>query len=165
MMPWSGCRPAPAASLHVGRLGVLGDVETGGLGIGVDPEPDHRVEHLGDDEGHDEGVDQHRTHGDDLAPQQSRIAEEDPSITYLPTVTREPADSDWKGLRGRITEHLDPGTFEQLAGFKLDPETSHIFMCGNPAMIDQCEGLFTGLGYVVKDRKNPEGNVHFERYW
>lgn len=95
----------------------------------------------------------------------SRIAQEDPTITYLPTVTREPEDSDWQGLRGRITAHLDPDAFRSLAGFELDPKTSHIFMCGNPAMIDQCEGQFTDLGFVVKDRKNPEGNVHFERYW
>jgi len=95
----------------------------------------------------------------------SRIAQEDPTITYLPTVTREPEDSDWKGLRGRITEHLKPSAFQELAGFDLNPETCHIFMCGNPAMIDQCEGLFTDLGFLVKDRKNPEGNVHFERYW
>jgi ferredoxin--NADP+ reductase len=94
-----------------------------------------------------------------------RYASEDRSLSYCPTVTREPADSPWTGCRGRVTEYLQPEAFRARFGFDLDPTNTHVFLCGNPAMIDQCEGELTQLGFVVKDRQHPDGNLHFERYW
>ena len=92
-------------------------------------------------------------------------AEADPNFVYLPTVTREPEDSPWDGLRGRVNALLEPEGFEKHAGFVLAPETAHVFLCGNPAMIDQVEADLTGRGFVVQDRKHPDGTLHFERYW
>lgn len=93
-----------------------------------------------------------------------QIAAEDKSFIYLPTLTREPEDSDWQGLRGRVTDVLDPEQYKKLAGAELDPDDAHVFLCGNPAMIDQCEEMLTERGFVVQTRKQP-GNLHFERYW
>ena len=95
-----------------------------------------------------------------------KLAAEDPDIFYIPAVTREPDDSDYDGPRGRCQTVLTQEHLDRLAGgVKLDPETAHVFLCGNPAMIDQCEVELTQVGFTVKDRKNPDGNVHFERYW
>jgi len=94
-----------------------------------------------------------------------KVAEDDPHLTYLPTVTREPNDSDYDGFRGRVTEHLEPGAFKKLTGIELSPEDCHVFLCGNPQMIDQCEEMLTARGFVTKDREHPEGNIHLERYW
>lgn len=93
------------------------------------------------------------------------FAKEDPTLFYLPTVTREPEDSDYVGHRGRVTDLLTDEGFEQAAGFPLDPASSHVFLCGNPQMIDQVEADLQTRGWTVRDRKNPGGNLYFERYW
>lgn len=95
-----------------------------------------------------------------------KLAAEDDSIFYIPAVTREPEDSDYDGPRGRCQTVLTQPILDELGGgAKLHPDHAHVFLCGNPAMIDQCEVELTQLGFTVKDRKNPDGNVHFERYW
>jgi ferredoxin--NADP+ reductase len=95
----------------------------------------------------------------------TRLSEEDENFLYFPTVTREPEDTSWAGLRGRVNTYLEPQTFLTLTGLPLDPATCHVFLCGNPQMIDQVEANLGTLGFVARDRKNPEGNLHFERYW
>ncbi|MEM7576438.1 MAG: ferredoxin--NADP reductase [Planctomycetota bacterium] len=89
----------------------------------------------------------------------------DPDFTYLPTVTREPPDSGYAGHRGRVTDLLKPDVFPDLAGFSLDPANTSVLLCGNPAMIDQVEAELTGAGFATHSKKNPEGTLHFERYW
>ena len=93
------------------------------------------------------------------------FARADPNFVYLPTVTREPGDSEYEGHRGRVTDLLTPDGFAAAAGFELDPATCHVFLCGNPQMIDQVEADLVDRGFVVQDRKHPDGNLHFERYW
>ena len=95
-----------------------------------------------------------------------QVAAEDPSVVYLAHCTREPDDSDWKGLRGRIQPILqDEAGFEELTGgVKYDPEQTHFFLCGNPEMIEQVQQLFEARGFVTQTKKTP-GNIHFERYW
>ncbi|GAB4107962.1 MAG: hypothetical protein Kow00105_12870 [Phycisphaeraceae bacterium] len=97
--------------------------------------------------------------------QLTKIAEEDDSVIYLPTVTREPEDSPWTGLRGRVHGILEPENFKKLTGFELDPNTCHVLLCGSPQMIDQATENLSKLGFVTKDRDHPDGNIHFERYW
>ncbi|MEM9913954.1 MAG: ferredoxin--NADP reductase [Planctomycetota bacterium] len=95
----------------------------------------------------------------------SQWAEDDERFVYLPTVTREPDDSGWSGFRGRVNALLEPEAFEAAAGVPLDPASCEVFLCGNPQMIDQVEAKLTERGFVTHDRKHPEGNLHFERYW
>lgn len=94
-----------------------------------------------------------------------KFTEDDERFNYIPTVTREPVDSSWGGRRGRVTELLEPMTFRTLTGRDLDPDSCEVFLCGNPAMIDQVEAELASRGFVAQDRKHPEGNLHFERYW
>ncbi len=96
------------------------------------------------------------------------LASRDETITYIPTCSREPEpknQSDWYGLRGRVNVAVEDHTFKQLAGIDLSPETCHIFLCGNPAMIDEMTDLFVARGFTPKDREHPDGNIHFEKYW
>jgi len=95
-----------------------------------------------------------------------QIASEEPDVIYIPTCTREPQASSWEGLRGRVHVILEPSHFTELTGDELTPEQCHIFLCGNPAMIDQCEAELSERGFSTYDRrKNPDGNMHLERYW
>ncbi|XAL98185.1 ferredoxin--NADP reductase [Phycisphaeraceae bacterium D3-23] len=96
-----------------------------------------------------------------------QIVKDDPRVHYLPMVSREP-DSAWAGLRGRVTSIFQAGQYEQIIGAPLTPEQCHIFLCGNPAMIDQLEEELTaddGPGFVAQTPRVKDGNLHFERYW
>ncbi|MEX0652779.1 MAG: ferredoxin--NADP reductase [Phycisphaeraceae bacterium] len=95
-----------------------------------------------------------------------RIAAEDPSVYYIPTVTREPNNSNWQGLRGRIHIALEPARYTEITeGGEITPEQCHVFLCGNPAMIEQVTAELGERGFVTKDRDHPEGTIHFESYW
>jgi len=91
-------------------------------------------------------------------------AQSNKKLIYVPALTREPEDSSWAGLRGRVPLFLKPGTFEEITGKPFSPETLQIFLCGNPDMIDQLIEQLTGYGFKIHNKKDP-GNIHFERYW
>lgn len=93
-----------------------------------------------------------------------RISAVDPSVVYIPTVTREPEGSSYTGPRGRIPAILENGTYEKLVGSSIDPATCHLFLCGNPDMINQVEHMMKMRGFTVHNKKH-NGNLHFERYW
>jgi len=95
----------------------------------------------------------------------TKIAAEDDSVIYLPTVTREPKDSVWQGQRGRVHGFLEPDAFQEHAGLQLDPNQCHVLLCGSPQMIDQADEHLTSQGFITHDRQHPDGNLHFERYW
>jgi ferredoxin/flavodoxin---NADP+ reductase len=95
----------------------------------------------------------------------SEIAAEDESIVYLPTVTREPDDAPWPGLRGRVHGILEQANFKKHSGVTLDPEQCHVMLCGSPQMIEEAGENLEELGFVTHDRNHPDGNIHFERYW
>lgn len=93
---------------------------------------------------------------------------------YLPLVTRDP-DQEKLYVQDVIERHLLAEEF----GVSLDPATTHIYLCGNPAMIGipQWEGdrpvfpepvgvcqLLAERGFDL-DRSGHVGNVHSEKYW
>lgn len=91
-------------------------------------------------------------------------AARDPRLVYLPMTTREPAGSDWKGLRGRVGEFLEPARFQSFAGLPLDPEQCHVYVCGNPAMIEDLERMLSARGFKKHTPRHP-GTLHLEKYW
>ena len=93
-----------------------------------------------------------------------RIAHGNPTLAYHPTLTREPAHSDWRGLRGRVQDWLRPETFQVLCGEALSPEEWHVFLCGNPEMIASVTELLAHQGFRPHHRRTP-GQIHSERYW
>ncbi len=95
---------------------------------------------------------------------------------YLPWPTRE-ADVPKRYLQDLIRD----GDIEQALGRALKPDSTHAFLCGNPAMIglpeDSDDGgevrfpqptgvieLLTERGFTTDTRGRP-GNIHFEEYW
>ncbi len=93
-----------------------------------------------------------------------QIAAEDDSVFYIPVCSREPEDSQWQGLRGRVNAALDDQTFRSITGFEITPADTHLFLCGNPAMIADVQETYEKRGLVTSTKKHP-GNIHFERYW
>ncbi len=91
------------------------------------------------------------------------LSRSDPTITYVPIVSRPPAGG-WDRLCGRVQLMLDDQLCQQHAGLCLDPQGCHVFLCGNPAMIDEMELLLQKRGFRSHGTE-AEGNIHFERYW
>ena len=79
------------------------------------------------------------------------------AFKYHAIVSR--TDPEWSGPAGRVQRLFEDKTVA------LDAERDHVFICGNPAMIDETEKLLAGIGYSVNSKKNPSGKLHLEKYW
>lgn len=103
-----------------------------------------------------------------------RLQERYPNYRYLAVPTREP-DLPKRYLQDLLVE----GELEESLGAAMDPETTHVFLCGNPAMIGlpawnedtpefpEPTGMVELLhrrGFTI-DRRGVSGNVHYEEYW
>jgi len=110
--------------------------------------------------------------------QQALVAERHANYKYVILTTREPEN---EGKKVYIQDMITSGRLEEELGNPLDPTRSHVFLCGNPAMIgiplrddDTGEMEFpepTGVceilherGFTIDHRKE-RGNVHYEEYW
>ncbi len=98
-----------------------------------------------------------------------------PNYHYLPMPTRE-SDVPKRYIQSLITDDV----FSKELGLTLDPTSTHVFLCGNPAMIGLPEGadgeekkfpetvgvvqLLTEQGFKLDERRSP-GNIHYEEYW
>ncbi|MFP4165326.1 MAG: NADH:ubiquinone reductase (Na(+)-transporting) subunit F [Chitinispirillaceae bacterium] len=72
-----------------------------------------------------------------------------PGFTFIPALSNEPGESDWKGERGLITEVVSrhaPDTTEHEA-----------YLCGSPAMIDACVKVL-GTGGM------PEEKIYYDKF-
>ena len=98
---------------------------------------------------------------------------------YVPLPTREP-DVPKRYIQDLIRDDV----FTSSYGIDLDPARTHVFLCGNPAMIGLPEEvtaedgttesrfpevtgvveLLTQRGFTIDHRKQ-RGNIHFEEYW
>lgn len=103
---------------------------------------------------------------------------------YLTLTTREPENLDLRaaGYVGKqyLQDYFSSGQFERAARLTLDPTTTHVFLCGNPAMIGAPQPgadsngrprAATGMVEVLEKRgfkvdlPREPGNLHFEKYW
>lgn len=88
-----------------------------------------------------------------------------PNLTYLATVSRPEAEPvPWGGPRGHVQELWRRGALARAWGGAPSPATAHVFLCGNPAMIDDMTALLEGEGFRVHGPRAP-GEIHVERYW
>ena len=99
-----------------------------------------------------------------------------PTYRYVALTTREPENVDNKVY---IQDYINSGRAQDDLGVPLDPEHTHVFLCGNPLMIglptweeDEptfpeplgvCE-ILHGRGFTI-DHRGVRGNVHYEEYW
>ncbi len=56
------------------------------------------------------------------------------------------------------------GVLERHWGGRPDPANTHVFLCGNPVMIETMAALLAGEGFREHTPRQP-GEVHVERYW
>ncbi len=98
-------------------------------------------------------------HSPDLAYREEleELAKSRTDFSYIPIVSR--TDPEWNGATGRVQ------TLFEKEIIALDSAKDHVFLCGNPAMIDDMEKLLLSKGYSVHSKKNPDGKLHLEKYW
>lgn len=84
---------------------------------------------------------------------------------YVPTISR-PAEEpiNWRGHTGHVQDLWASRPLEKAWGFPPAPENTHVFLCGNPGMIEEMEVLLKEEGYAEHSRKSP-GQIHVEKYW
>ncbi len=94
------------------------------------------------------------------------LAQRCPNVTYLPTISRPSAEPvPWGGRTGHVQRLWADGDLERAWGFRPAPGNSHVFLCGNPAMIIEATGMLEAEGYTEHNRRNPQGQLHTEKYW
>ena len=87
------------------------------------------------------------------------------NFTYVPSISRpaeEPAP--WNGESGYIQDIWKRMPLEKAGGFVPTPDNTHVFVCGNPEMIECMVSTLTDQGYREHTKKLA-GQIHVERYW
>jgi ferredoxin--NADP+ reductase len=93
------------------------------------------------------------------------IQRQSPYFRYYPVVSRshEETGAEWKGHKGHVQSLISGGVLERDFGKKITPEGFHVFLCGHARMVDECAGLFAGMGFV-KNTPQSKGNLHFDKH-
>jgi len=88
-----------------------------------------------------------------------------PNLSYLVTVSRpdeEPVP--WGGDAGYVQDLWAKRRLNDAWGVGPDPAGTHVFLCGNPDMVDSMTAVLAGEGFREHTRARP-GQVHVERFW
>ena len=86
------------------------------------------------------------------------------TLKYVPTVSRTGSDDGWTGHVGRVQSVISDGTIESVLGVHLSPDSTHVFVSGNPEMVEELQGLLLADGFTLHAPTRP-GTLHIERYW
>lgn len=82
-------------------------------------------------------------------------------LCMIPFVSREAIDG---ALFGRVPQAIEDGRLEARAGIALDPATSQVMICGNPAMVRDTTRVLEARG-MKKNRRRDPGHITTEQYW
>ncbi len=116
----------------------------------------------------------------------SQLMRQHSNFIYLPLTTREPHNTDPNDPHYVGKEYLQEmfatGTLERRAGIEMSPAKTHVFLCGNPAMIGYVPPgappwkspgmlqLLEARGFRHHEQAHHEqapgpGTIRFEKYW
>jgi ferredoxin--NADP+ reductase len=88
-----------------------------------------------------------------------------PQLAYLPIVSRPKEEfTPWGGRTGYCQDIWTTREIDHLWGFPVGPDNTHVFLCGNPAMIQDVLRILAQEGFREHSRRSP-GQVHLEKYW
>jgi NAD(P)H-flavin reductase len=73
---------------------------------------------------------------------------------------------DEKELNGQKLKKL-PGSLKPGLKWEIEinPNNTHVFLCGNPRMTGDMTELLESEGYTEWSKKNPEGQIHVEKFF
>jgi ferredoxin--NADP+ reductase len=70
----------------------------------------------------------------------------------------------WSGHSGYVQHLWERGLVAEAWGAEPRPEDTHVFLCGNPRMIETMLPILAAQGFREHSKKSP-GEVHTEKYW
>ena len=111
-------------------------------------------------------------HQELLGPIRELATQSGSALIYLPVPSREPIDGPILAhlhrpdlnAPARVTTLLQSGELEKRAGIALDPATSRVMLCGNPAMVTDMRAMLSERQFAPGRRGVP-GNLAVENYW
>ncbi|HVY29915.1 MAG TPA: ferredoxin--NADP reductase [Polyangiaceae bacterium] len=89
------------------------------------------------------------------------LADRGERFRYLPVLSRE---HEAGLMHGRVTHVLESGELEERAQTRIQAESSHLMLCGNPAMIDEVTTQLVVRG-LRRHRQRAPGHITTEKYW
>jgi ferredoxin--NADP+ reductase len=94
-----------------------------------------------------------------------RMDRQNGPFSYFSIISR-PAEEPvpWGGPAGYVQDLWRGEHLERAWGSRPTPDSSRVFLCGNPAMIEDMVTVLFEEGFREHSRKNP-GHVFVERYW
>jgi ferredoxin--NADP+ reductase len=86
------------------------------------------------------------------------------NFTYVATIDR-PEDEPvpWLGHTGWVQNLWRQGIVGEAWGFQPTPANTHVFLCGNPAMIEEMVESLCQEGFREHNHREP-GEIHVERF-
>lgn len=92
------------------------------------------------------------------------LARHCPNLIYLPVITRPGEDPTWRGRSGYLQDVLMSGVIEHATDLPVTPDNFHVYLCGNPGMIETVIERLSARGFV-RDKGHDIGSLHTEEYW
>jgi len=86
------------------------------------------------------------------------------TLRYVPTISRSHGSNGWSGHVGRVQTVFSDGTIEAALGEALSADSTHVFVSGNPEMVEDLQRMLLERGFVLRAPSRP-GTLHVERYW
>jgi ferredoxin--NADP+ reductase len=87
------------------------------------------------------------------------------NLTYIPVVSETDKEHrPWEGPTGFLQDLWSTRPLDPVWGSRLAPENSHVFLCGNPLMIQNMLAVLKEEGFKEHSKRAP-GEIHMEKYW
>lgn len=87
------------------------------------------------------------------------------NFTYIPIISEpENETRPWPGPTGFLQDFWATRPLDRIWGFRPSPENTHVFLCGNPLMIQNMIPALESEGFTEHSKKTP-GQIHTEKYW
>ncbi len=86
------------------------------------------------------------------------------NFTYIPILSHAHEEKiPWHGQEGFVQKIWTHGILVKKWGIVPKPKDTHVFLCGNPYMIEAMTAILEKEGFKLHSRKNP-GQIHTEEY-
>lgn len=95
----------------------------------------------------------------------STLAALSKTFAYIPTLSHaheEPVP--WKGHQGFVQKLWTDRVLEKIWGLRPAPDNTHVFLCGNPLMIEAMTDILREEGFR-NHSKNEPGQIHSEQFF